>query len=75
MNFSISKARQTAWANALLISEIGEQGENQVIETTDTIVYKVAQGIQSPGRLTGTLLRWILWTESKDIAKNTDCLK
>ena len=75
LNFSISKARQTAWANALLISEIGEQGENQVIETTDTIVYKVAQGIQSPGRLTGTLLRWILWTESKDIAKNIDCLK
>lgn len=75
LNFSISKARQTAWANALLISEIGEQGENQVIETTDTIVYKVAQGIQSPGRLTGTLLRWILWTESKDIAKNINCLK
>jgi len=75
LNFSISKARQTAWANALLLSEIGEQGESQVIETTDKIVYEVAQGIQSPGWLMKGLLRWILWSESKDIAKNIDCLK
>ena len=75
LNFSISKARQTAWANALLLSEIGEQGESQVIETTDKIVAEVAQGIQSPGWLMTGLLRWILWTESKDIAKNIDCLK
>jgi hypothetical protein len=75
LNFSISRARQTAWANALLLSEIGEQGESQVIETTDKIVYKVALGIRSPGWLMKGLLRWILWTESKDIAKNIDCLK
>ena len=75
LNFSISKARQTAWANALLLSEIGEHGEGQVIETTDKVVYKVAAGIQSPGWLMRGLLRWILWTESRDIAKNIDCLK
>jgi len=74
LNFSISKARQTAWANALLLSEIGEAGEQQVIDTTDKIVYTVAQGIQSPGRIIGLLLRWIRWTESKDVAKNIDCL-
>jgi len=75
LNFSISKARQTAWANALLLSQIGQQGESQVIESTDKIVYGVAQGIQSPGWLMNGLLRWILWTESKDITKNIDCLK
>ena len=74
LNFSISKARQTAWANALLLSEIGEAGEQQVIDTTDKIVYTVAQGIQSPGKLMSMLLRWIQWTESKDIRKNIDCL-
>jgi len=42
LNFSISKARQTAWGNALLISEIGEAGEQEVIATTDKIVYTVA---------------------------------
>ena len=75
LNFSIGKARQTAWGNALVLSEIGEAGEKQVIETTDKIVYTVAQGIQSPGLLMSTLLRWIRWTESKDIAKNIEYLK
>ena len=74
LDFSISKARQTAWANALLITEIGDSGEKQVIETTDRIVSRVAQGIQSPRWLMSTLLRWIRWTESKDIAKNILCL-
>lgn len=75
LNFSISKARQTAWVNALLLSEIGEAGEQQVIITTDKIVYTVAQGIQSPGRIMSWLLKWIRWTESKDIAKNINCLQ
>lgn len=75
LNFSISKARKTAWGNALLLSEIGENGEQQVIATTDKIVYTVAQGIQSPGKIMSWLLRWIRWTESKDIAKNIGCLQ
>lgn len=74
LNFSISKARQTAWANALLLSEIGEAGEQQVIDTTDKIVYTVAQGIQSPGKIMSWLLKWIRWTESKDISKNISYL-
>ena len=75
LNFSIAKARQTAWGNALLLSEVGEVGEKQAIETTDKIVYTVAQGIQSPGWLMSALLKWIVWTESKDIAKIIDFLK
>jgi len=75
LNFSIGKARQTAWRNALLLCEIGEPGEKQVIETTDKIVYTVAQGIQSPGWLMSTLLHWVRWTESPDIAKNIVYLK
>lgn len=74
LNFSISKARETAWANALLLSGIGETGEQQVINSTDKIVYTVAQGIKSPGKFAGLLLRWIRWTESKDVTKNIDFL-
>jgi len=74
LNFSISKARQTAWGNALLLSEIGESGEQQVISATDQVVYTVAQGIQSPGRLMSWLLRWIRLTESEDIRKNIQSL-
>jgi hypothetical protein len=58
-----------------LLCEIGEAGEKRVIETTDRIVYTVSRGIQSPGWLMRTLLRWIRWTESKDIAKNIVYLK
>ena len=74
LNFSISKARETAWANALLLSEIGEAGEQQVVDSTDKIVFGVAQGIKSPGKFAGLLLRWIRWTESKDVVHNIDCL-
>jgi Family of unknown function (DUF5995) len=74
LNFSISKARETAWANALLLSEIGETGEQQVITSTDKIVYTVARGIQSPGKFISLILRWVRWTESKEVAKNIDCL-
>lgn len=74
LNFSIAKARQTAWGNALLIAEIGEQGEQNVVNTTDRVVTRVAGAIQMPGRLMRLLLKWIRWTESNDIAKNMNCL-
>jgi hypothetical protein len=74
LNFSISKARETAWANALLICEIGKEGEQRVIETTDRLVSAVAKRIQDPGWFPGFLLRWIRWTESADVRKNIDCL-
>lgn len=75
LNFSIGKARQTAWGNALLIAEIGESGQPEVVRITDDIVTKVARGIQSPGKLMSLLLKWIRWTESDDIGKNMACLK
>lgn len=70
MNFSIVKARETAWNNALILSRAGEQGVPQVITITDGIVNTVAGRIQSPGIGLSLLLGWIRWTEGKDIGRN-----
>lgn len=69
INFSISKARDTAWNNALLLVNSGNHQAN-VIQTADAVVHKVANAIQSPGRITKFLLKWIVKAESKDIANN-----
>lgn len=70
LNFSIAKARETAWHNAILLSEAGTQGIPRIIVLTDTIVNTVAGRIKAPGRWLQWLLRWIRWTEGKDVEKN-----
>lgn len=70
VNFSMEKARETAWNNALILSEAGPQGIPDVIAVTDKIVYSVAERIQSPGKWISLILGWARWTEGKDIAKN-----
>lgn len=70
LNFSIGKAREMAWHNALMLSEAGPQGIPQVIAVTDDVVSKVAANIQSPGKWISLLLGWVRWTERKDIAGN-----
>ncbi len=70
LNFSIGKAREMAWNNALLLSRAGPQGIPQVIGTTDAVVNTVAGKIQTPGAWLGFLLGWARWTEGKDIARN-----
>jgi hypothetical protein len=70
LNFSMVKARETAWNNALILSEAGSDGIPAVIDLTDKIVCTVANNIQSPGKWLSLLLGWVLWTEGKDIAKN-----
>lgn len=70
INFSMVKARETAWNNALLLSEAGPDGIPAVIDLTDKVVCKVAENIQSPGKWLSLLLGWVRWTEGKDIEKN-----
>lgn len=70
LNFSIGKARETAWNNALLLVQAGPQALPQVIDTTDSLVNVVAQRIQTPGTWMGLLLKWVRWTEGRDISRN-----
>lgn len=74
INFSIVKAREVAWANALILSSGGNGNREQVIAATDNIVVKVANAITRPGRIKRFFLKIILFFETKDIAANISTL-
>ncbi|WP_084490302.1 DUF5995 family protein [Niabella ginsenosidivorans] len=70
LNFSISKAREAAWANALLFCEAGNANETPLINTCDNVVDSVAQKILQPGAAASVLTNLVLRTEQKDVAQN-----
>ncbi|RYF89696.1 MAG: hypothetical protein EOO03_05375 [Chitinophagaceae bacterium] len=74
LNFSIVKAREVAWANAVLLCNAGNSNREQIITATDTIVLKVAHAITHPAALKNIGLKIILWFEGKDVGKNIDVL-
>src|SRR5690606_3944937 len=45
LNFSIDKARETSWSNALLLSGMDKGQQDFYVQQMDEVVYKLAQGI------------------------------
>lgn len=74
INFSIVKAREVAWANALILCNAGNSNREQIITNTDKIVVKVAAAITYPEKIKNFFLKIILFFETKDIAKNINTL-
>ncbi len=70
INFSIQKARDQAWNNALLLCNAGASNISQIINFTDGVIVKVANGIKNPGFIANAMLKTIRKFESNDIAKN-----
>src|SRR5690606_25056180 len=70
INFSISKARDTAWANAQILCHASPVIYTQAMDTTDNLVGTIAQRIHAPGKVAGFLFKWIRKAEQKDIANN-----
>lgn len=70
INFSMQKARDTAWNNAKLLVGMSSGIEDQVIRNTDSVISKVATAIQNPGGIIKWLTRSILLFESKDVTGN-----
>lgn len=70
INFSIVKAREVAWANALILCNAGNNNREQIIGSTDNIVLKVANAITHPAALKNIGLKIILRFEGKDVGKN-----
>jgi hypothetical protein len=75
INFSIVKAREVAWANALILCSDGNNNRQQIITGTDNIVLKVANAITHPAALKNFGLKIILWFEGKDVKKNIEILE
>lgn len=74
INFSIVKAREVAWANALILCNDANANRETIIHTTDNIVLKVANAIQHPSTLKNFGLKIIRFFENKNVAKNIDVL-
>lgn len=68
LNFSIAKARQAAWANAVILAELTEP-DDQHIAHMDQVVALLATRIEQPGGWTRWLLPIIRWWEEKDVEK------
>ncbi len=74
INFSIHKARDTAWSNAQLLTGMDISQADQVIRSTDAVISKVATAIQNPVGIIQWLTKSILLFESNDIRKNISIL-
>ena len=69
LNFSITKARQTSWANAVLLANMIEVQKLSYIDSMDSMVEKVGRAIQSPGFWINILLKLIRRTEYNNISR------
>ncbi|HEX7757598.1 MAG TPA: DUF5995 family protein [Niabella sp.] len=70
LNFSITKAREAAWRNALLLCEAGDLHNAPIITAYDKGVTAVAQKIGQPGEWSALLLKGIRACEQQDVAQN-----
>ena len=69
LNFSIEKARQAAWANAVALALMPEQERAAYIVQMDTTVLGISQKIAKPGAVAGWMLTPIRWFEEKNVQR------
>lgn len=74
LNFSIDKARKASWSNALVLAGMNAEQKQLYINQMDTVVLRVCKGIESPGLLTGFMLKAIRATEYNDIARTINLI-
>lgn len=75
LNFSITTARKTAWANALALAFIQGDMRDTHINTIDAAVVTVANRIIHPGMVTEMMLYAVREMENTDVGKNIDLLQ
>lgn len=74
LDFTISKARDTSWATAVIASNTPNFLRENVIGIVDYAAAKVATQILNPKILTPSLLRELKKCESNDVVKNIEIL-
>jgi hypothetical protein len=75
INFSILKARQTAWASAAAMALAEGPAEENYVTGLDNTVTAIANGIINPGIWAASLLKIVRWSEEKDVGKIITLLK
>ncbi|MBS1730843.1 MAG: hypothetical protein JSS67_08710 [Bacteroidetes bacterium] len=69
LNFSIDKARDASWANAVLLANMNADQKNQYISQMDATVCYLGEKIQSPGIPLNMLLPMIRASEYDDVSR------
>ena len=75
LNFSISNARKTSWANAVALSAIQGPAHDHHLGVMENMVTCIADKVINPGRMTNALLKPVVWMEPKEVHKIMDLLK
>ncbi len=74
LNFSIDKARDVSWANAVLLANMTSDESKVYIQQMDNSVNIVGNKIKSPGTWTAFLLKFIRMTEYDDVARTINLI-
>ncbi len=69
LNFSMTAARKTAWANAVLLAGMTAAEQTAHIKHMDLMVCSIGERITNPGFWPGLLLHIIRLTEYEDVAR------
>lgn len=69
LNFSIDKARDAAWANAVLMANMNEEQQLAYIHQMDNMVKQIAERILNPGSFASLLLKTIRATEYENVSR------
>lgn len=69
LNFSMTTARKTAWANAILLANMNAADETAHIKGMDIMVRRVGERIAHPGLWPQMLMRIIRFTEYEDVGR------
>ena len=75
IEFSIAKARQAAWANAVALAQLQDALADAYIEQMDGAVSVIAQRIARPRSRIAYLLPFIRWWEPREVRKVIELLK
>lgn len=75
LNFSIDKAREASWANALLLAAMTNDQQQIYIHQMDAAVQKIGSGITSSGMLATATLQAIRATEYDDVARTINLIE
>jgi len=74
LDFAISRARETSWATAVMVSNTPNLLKESVTGIVDYAAAKVASQIINPNLLTPALLKELKKCESSDVRKNIEIL-
>lgn len=74
LSFSIQKARQASWANAVALATMNDQQRKEYVHKMDTVVLAIGKKIESPGTIAQLVLTPVRWLEYKEVKRVAELL-